>query len=131
MRTENLAQTAQSVRQRLARLNVVPSTRRRDENGRINRSAAKIVFSVRLMPKYVVSTIEGTVPHFTACRAVVQQIQLYWNKFPNADITEPAALLYASYRPSLKLEGRIGVVRVTNEGVVRVKTQRCRPEKAR
>src|SRR5260370_1103855 len=57
------------------------------------------------MPKYVVSRLRrASVPHFTACRAVVQaKFDCNWNKFPNADITEPAALLYASYRPSLNL----------------------------
>src|ERR1700747_73883 len=76
-----------------------------------------------LMPKYVVSRLRrASVPHFTTCRAVVQaKFNCNWNKFPNADITEPAALLYASYRPSLNLRGGAVWFGVTNEGVVPVK----------
>src|SRR5439155_4997144 len=75
------------------------------------------------MPKYVVSRLRrASVPHFTACRAVVQaKFNCNWNKFPNADITEPAALLYASYRPSLNLRAGSVWFGVTNEGVVRVR----------
>src|ERR1700746_4011787 len=75
------------------------------------------------MPKYVVSRLRrASVPHFTACCAVVQaKFNCNWNKFPNADITEPAPLLYASYRPSLNLRAGSVWFGVTNEGVVRVK----------
>src|ERR1700693_5719042 len=76
-----------------------------------------------LVPKYVVSRLRrASVPHFTVCRAVVQaKFNCNWNKFPNPDITEPAALLYASYRPSLNLRAGSVWFGVTNEGVVRVK----------
>src|ERR1700757_5547543 len=76
-----------------------------------------------LVPKYVVSRLRrASAPHFTACRWLVHaKFSCPWNKFPNADITEPAALLNASYRPSLNLRAGSVWFEVTNECVVRAK----------
>src|SRR6201981_3331263 len=76
-----------------------------------------------LVPKYVVSRLRrASAPHFTACRGLVQaKFSCPLNKFPTAEHTDPAALLYASYRPSLNLRAGSVWFGVTNEGVVRVK----------
>src|SRR5580704_11459587 len=75
-----------------------------------------------LIPKYVVSRLRrASAPHFTTCRAVVQEaFNCPWNKFPNADITVPAAPLNASYRPSMNFKAGSVWFGVTNDGVVRV-----------
>src|SRR5258705_8972453 len=83
----------------------------------------KAISPLGLVPKYVVSRLRrASTPHFTACLGLVHaKFNFPWNKFPKADITEPAALLYASYRPSLNLRAGSVWFGVTNEGAVRVK----------
>ena len=59
--------------------------------------------------------------NFSACRSVVQaKFNCPWNRLPKDDITDPAAPLKGSNRPSLNFKAGSAWFGVTKDGVVRV-----------